>query len=120
MPSRQLPTQHPIGQDIETARLAAEIAADQPNLPRRLRSASTRVCRLAGLLETALNSYRPLEEYLESAVKHVEARTGQPVDDALYEQLTHRFGVADVRLALERLTPAHPDTLDADDSKTTP
>jgi hypothetical protein len=120
MASRQVPARRPTGQDTETARLAAQIAADQPNLPRRLRSASTRVCRLAGLLETALNSYRPLEEYLESAVKHVEARTGQPVDDALYEHLTHRFGVADVRLALERLTRAHPDAPHPDDCQPLP
>jgi len=74
-----------------------------------LRRSSTRICRFAGLLEAGLSTYRPLEEYLESAVRLVEARTGEQVDDALFERLTERLGLADVRLVLERVARAHPD-----------
>ena len=92
-----------------TAWLAAQIAADQPSLPAALRRASTRVCQYAGMLEGALGGYRPLEGYLEDAVRHVELRTGRKVSEELFSCLLDRFGVTDARLALERVARAGPD-----------
>jgi hypothetical protein len=61
------------------------------------------------LLEAELKHFRPLEGYMVDAVRLTEARTGRPVSDELYERLCDRFGVTDVRLALERVTRVHPD-----------
>src|SRR6266508_4486913 len=67
--------------DEETARLAAQIAVDQPTLPNALRTSSARICKYADLLEAELKRFRPLEGYLADAVKHTERRSGQPVGD---------------------------------------
>jgi hypothetical protein len=64
------------------------------------------------MLEAALGNYRPLEGYLEDAVKHVELRTGRKVDEELFSCLLDRFGITDARLALERLLEVHPDETD--------
>jgi hypothetical protein len=93
----------------ETAWLAAQIAADQPTLPHALRSTIARVCKYAGLLEAELKHFRPLENYMAGAIKDVGTRTGQPVSDELYNGLCDRFGITEVRLALERVANAHPD-----------
>ncbi|SRR6266540_5766636 len=96
------------GQDTETARLAAKIALDQPTLVGGLRHSTARICKYAGLLVAELGSYRPLVGYLEDAVRHVEARTGDTVDEELFARLLDRLGVTDVDLALERLEEARP------------
>ena len=93
----------------EAARLAAQIAADQPTLPNAVCASSARICKYAGLLEAELKHFRPLEGYLERAVKHIERRTGHPVGDELYGRLCDHLGVTEVRLALERVMRAHPD-----------
>jgi hypothetical protein len=100
---------HASGQDTDTARLAAEIAVDQPTLLSSLRRSSERTCRYAGLLEAELLHFRDLEPYLENAVKLVVKRTGRPVDDELFERLCNRLGVSEVRIALQRVADAHPD-----------
>jgi hypothetical protein len=74
-----------------------------------VRRSARQVCRHAGLLTAELGNFRLLEPDLERAVRRVEARTGVPIDDALFEQLTVRLGVDQVRPALERLAQAHPD-----------
>ncbi len=102
-------TIHQEAETTETARLAAQIAAHQPTLPNALRASSARICNYAGLLEAELNHFRPLEGYLEGAVKHTERRTGHPIGDELYERLCDHLGVTEVRLALERVARAHPD-----------
>ncbi len=102
-------TIHKDADATETAWLAAQIAADQPTLPHALRSSTARICKYAGLLEAELKHFRPLEGYMVDAVKLTEHRTGHPVGDELYERLCDRFGVTEVRLALERLEQAHPD-----------
>jgi len=95
--------------DEETARLAAQIAVDQPTLPNALRTSSARICKYADLLEAELKRFRPLEGYLADAVKHTERRSGQPVGDELYNRLADRLGVSEVRIVLQRLADAHPD-----------
>jgi hypothetical protein len=107
-------TIHHEADTTQAAWLAAQIAADQPSLPAALRSASTRVCQYAGMLEAALGNYRPLEGYLEDAVRHVEVRTGRKVSEELFACLLDRFGVTDARLALERVAEGGPD--EAEDS----
>jgi hypothetical protein len=102
----QLP---PPAAEDDTARLAAQISAQQPSLLQVVRSTSTRVCGYADLLEAELKHFRPLEGYLADAVRHVERRTGRPVSDDLYNRLCDRLGITDVRLALERVARAHPD-----------
>lgn len=102
-------TIHQEGDATETAWLAAQIAVDQPTLPRVLRSSSARICKYAGLLEAELKHFRPLEGYMVDAVKYTERRTGHPVSDELYNRLCDRFGITEVRLALERVAQAHPD-----------
>ncbi len=92
-----------------TAWLAAQIAADQPTLPNALRSSTSRICKYADLLEAELKHFRPLEGYMVDAIKEVETRTGRPVSDELYNRLCDRFGVTEVRIALERVEQAHPD-----------
>ena len=94
----------------ETAWLAAEIALDQPSLLNSLRHTSARVCRYGGLLEAELGHFRQLEPYLDRAVRHVEARTGQPISDELHARLCDSLGVSEVRIVLERIKDAHPDT----------
>ena len=107
-------TIHQKADDTETARLAAQVAVEQPSLPHILRSTCTRVCEYAGLLEAELGHFRPLEGYMASAIKVIEARTGRPVSDELYNGLCDRFGITEVRIALERVTDAHPDAPEAD------
>jgi hypothetical protein len=100
------------------ALLAAQIAADQPGLPHALRHASDQVCRYAGLLEAALQHFRPLEGYLAAGVRLVERRTGHQIDDALFNRLAERFQIPDVRIALQRVEDAHPDALDSECEQT--
>ena len=92
-----------------TAWLAAQIVLDTPSLLNAMRRSARQVCRHAGLLTAELGNFRSLEPDLERAVRRVEARTGVPVSDALFERLTERLGVDQVRPALERLSRAHPD-----------
>lgn len=93
----------------DVAWLAEQVAAEQPDLPHALQHASDQVCRYAGLLEAALQHFRPLEGYLAGAVRLVERRTGRQIDDALFNRLAERFQVSDVRIALQRVEDAHPD-----------
>ncbi len=109
MTTSHLPHQRTATQDTTTARLAAEIADQQPSLPPILRSTCTRVCQYAGLLETELQRFRPLEGCMASAIKVIERSTGRPVSDDRYNRLCDHFGITDVRLALERVARAHPD-----------
>ena len=106
MTIHQLPA--PASED-DTARLAAQITAQQPSLLQIVRSTSTRVCGHADLLEAELKHFRPLEGCVVDAIKQVERRTGRSVSDELYNSLCDRFGISEVRLALERVERAHPD-----------
>ncbi len=117
MTIHQLPA--PAAED-ETAWLAAQITAEQPSLLQVLRSTCTRVCGYADLLEAELKHFRPLEGYMADAIRHVEARTGRPVSDELYERLCDHFGITDVRLALERVAQAHPDEPEESESDVLP
>lgn len=99
---------HADAQDTPTAKLAAQIALDQPTLVGALRRSSARICKHAGLLEAELGHYRPLVGYLEDAVKHVERRTGDTIDEDLFACLLDRLGMTDADLALERLQEARP------------
>jgi len=105
-------TIHQEAEATETAWLAAQIAADQPSLPRTLRSSSACICKFAGLLEAELKHFRPLEGYMADAIRYTERRTGHPVSDELYNRLCDRFGITEVRLVLERVARAHPDEPD--------
>ncbi len=96
------------GQDTPTAKLAAQIALDQPTLTGALRRSSARICKWAGLLEAELGTYRPLVGYLNDAVHDVETRTGRAVEEGLFAGLLDRLGVTDADLALERVTDAQP------------
>ncbi len=99
---------HTSGQDTPTAKLAAQIALDQPTLVGAVRRSSARICKYAGLLEAELGTYRPLVGYLDDAVGLVEARTGRAVEEDLFARLLDRLGITDVDLALERLADARP------------
>ncbi len=99
---------HASGQDIPTAKLAAEIAVDQPTLVGAVRRSSARICRYAGLLEAELGTYRLLVGYLNDAVRVVEARRGRAVEEELFARLLDRLGMTDADLALERVTNARP------------
>ena len=99
---------HASGQDTPTARLAAQIALDQPTLVGAVRRSSARICKYAGLLEAELGTYRPLLSYLNGAVRDVEARTGRAVEDEVFAGLLDRLGITDVDLALERVAEARP------------
>lgn len=98
----------------QTAWLAAQLAIDNPSLPGAVRRASEQVCRYADLLASALQHFRPLEAYLDSGLRVVEARTGADVDDELHQRLCDRLGVTEVRLALQRVADAHPDACHTD------
>ncbi len=99
---------HTSGQDTPTAKLAAQIALDQPTLVGAVRRSSARICKYAGLLEAELGTYRPLVGYLNDAIGHVQARTGKEIEDELFAGLLDRLGVTDVDLALERVAEARP------------
>jgi hypothetical protein len=99
---------HASGQDTATAKLAAEIALDRPTLTGALRRSSQRVCQHAGLLEAELGTYRVLVGYLDDALKHIQRRTGDAVDEELLGHLLDRLGVTDADLALNRLETARP------------
>ncbi len=111
MSIRYLPDRDPAGRgrDRQAAELAARITLDHPQLAGALRQTSAAACALAGRLERVIGSFSQHERDLEQAVRQVEARTGQPVDDGLMERLCERFGVTAVRPALERLASVHPD-----------
>ncbi len=66
------------GQDTQTARLAAEIALDQPTLVSALRGSSARICKHAGLLEAELGHYRPLVGYLENRCQSAPSLAARP------------------------------------------
>jgi len=99
---------HASGQATPTAKLAAEIAIDQPTLVRAVCRSSARICKYAGLLEAELGTYRPLVGYLNDAVRLVEARTGHEVEEELLARLLDRLGMTDADLALERVADARP------------
>jgi hypothetical protein len=59
-------------------------------------------------LEAELGTYRVLVGYLDDAIKHIERRTRDAVDEELLGHLLDRLGVTDADLALNRLEIARP------------
>jgi len=95
------------------ARVAAQIDSIDPELANQLRQVSGRIVRLARMLEGELHRLPPLEMRLEQVVRQFEDNSaGVAVDDELFEQLAERFGLLQVRPALQRLERVHPDALD--------
>jgi hypothetical protein len=94
----------------QTAHLAAQVAAIDPQLERRLRRVSGRIASLATALESELCRFRPLEQRFEQVAGQVEEVSAHDSDGELLECLAEQFGVLQVRPALQRLQDAHPDT----------
>lgn len=91
----------------QAARLAAQVAAADPQLERELRRVTRRIACLAIALEGELRRFRPLEQRFEQVAGHV--------DDEVFERLAERFGVLGVRPALQRLQDVHPDAAGDDE-----
>lgn len=66
-----------------------------------VRRTSAHVCRYGGLLEAELGHFLQLEPYMDRAVRHVEARTSEPISDELHERLCDSLGVSEVQIVLE-------------------
>ncbi len=111
MRNRPHEPQPPVGSSAwDTARLAAQIALEDPDLCSDLRRTAKQAIELAKRLEGVLGRFAVLEARFEHTIRKVETTTGQVVEEELFAQLTERLGVAQVRPALEMLQEAHPDT----------
>lgn len=89
------------------ATLRGEVNVIDAELGRDLRFTTRHIVAVVRLLEMLLVRFAELERRLEYIVGQVEERTGQKVDDELYEHLAGRVGVLRVRSALERLIRVH-------------
>jgi tetrahydromethanopterin S-methyltransferase subunit G len=90
------------------AALMGEVNVLDAELGRDLRFTTRHIVAVVRLLEMLLVRFAELERRLEYIVAQIEERTGQKVDDELYEHLAGRVGILRVRSALERLSRARP------------
>jgi hypothetical protein len=94
------------------AALVAEVCVIDPELAGELRQTVRRIVTLVRALEAELRRFAELEVRLIRAIRQVEVKSGQEVDDGLFERVVGWLGVLRVRPALDRLEQAYPDALE--------
>jgi tetrahydromethanopterin S-methyltransferase subunit G len=92
------------------AALLGEVNLLDAELGGELQFTTRHIVAMVRLLEMLLGRFAELERRLEYSVGQVEERTGQQVDDELYEHLAGRVGILRVRSGLERLNRIRPNT----------